>query len=84
MNSQESFQGYLRLEVVNAEKQFEQAKEKVFALTGGPKVEPDPALLEATQYFSQNMQTYINALRRLAHFSAHQSRRAEQRQLTHA
>ena len=84
MNSQQSFQGYLRLEVANAEKQFEQAKEKVFALTGGPVVAPDPALLEAAQSFSQDMKAYINALRRLAHFSAHQSERAEQRHLTHA
>jgi hypothetical protein len=84
MNSQQSFQGYLRLEVANAEKQFEQAKAKVFALIGGPEEAPDPALLEATEFFSQNMQAYINALRRLAHYSAHQGRQAEQSHLTHA
>jgi hypothetical protein len=69
-----SFQTHLRREVDQTAKRFERAREKVFALTGGEEIEAGPALLEATEALSEEMHSYINALRRLAHYAAHQAR----------
>jgi hypothetical protein len=69
-----SFYEYLLHEVNNAGENFERAKEKVMEQTAGPDFQPGPGLLEATEAFADAMQLYVNALRRLAHFAAHQAR----------
>ena len=81
MQSLQSFHGYLRLEVDNAEKNYELAKERVFRLTGGPEITDGPALLKATEELAEAMRIYISALRRLAHFASHQGFTEPQKQL---
>lgn len=80
MNPEVSFHGYLRHEVDNAGSRYEQARQRVFELTRGEEIEPGPALLEATESLAEDMKTYINALRRLAHFAAHKARPSQQKQ----
>ncbi|HEY3835272.1 MAG TPA: hypothetical protein VGL72_01815 [Bryobacteraceae bacterium] len=75
MNSHQlSFNVYLRGEVDNAEKVFQQAKDRVFSMTSGPEIEVSPKLLAAVEILSESMKLYMNALRRMAHYSAHHSR----------
>lgn len=76
-----SFHDYLRREVDNAGKRYEQARKKLFVLTAAPDIKPDPALLEATDVLAAALQVYINALRRLAHYEAHRARKAPLREL---
>jgi hypothetical protein len=76
-----SFHGYLRREVDNAGKRYEQATKKIFVLTAAPDIEPGPALLKATDILAAAMQVYINALRRLAYYEAHRARKAPLREL---
>ncbi len=70
---QESFQTYLRHEVDNAGKGYEQAFEKILLLTRGPGLQPGPDLLDATQVLSENLRLYTGALRRMANFASHHS-----------
>jgi hypothetical protein len=80
-----SFESYLRTEVDTAGDHFESARERVFALTIGSGITSGPTLLEATEVLSQAVTGYIHALRRLAHFAAHQARPAAQKHFsTHA
>jgi hypothetical protein len=70
-----SFHNYLRREVDTAGRRYERATEQIFALTEKSTVEADPKLLKATQALDESTRLYLGALRRLAHFSAHQARR---------
>jgi hypothetical protein len=81
MKSEESFDGFLRQEVETAGKCYERAKREVFAMTGSEEIRPDPALLQSIEVLSEAMKVYINALRRLAHYSAHQARAVSQKHL---
>jgi hypothetical protein len=73
MNShQMNFSVYLRGEVDNAQRVFEQARDRVLALTGGPEIEVGPGLMAAIEILSETTRLYISALRRLAHYSANQ------------
>ena len=63
---EESFQSYLRCEVDTAGRHYEQAIERVFALTGGPAFHPGPDLLDATEELSKTLRLYTGSLRRLA------------------
>jgi hypothetical protein len=72
---QVNFRGYLHGEVENAEKLYSQARDQFFGLTSGPQVEPSPHLLAATEVLFETTKVYICALRRLAHYSAHNSAR---------
>jgi len=68
---EESFQAYLRGEVDSAGERYEQAVERVFALTGGVSSQPGPDLLDAAEILRQSLRVYTGALRRLANFAAH-------------
>ena len=65
-----NFQAYLRGEVETAGQRFEQVKEKVLGLTE-QDMKPGPELLGATQELREAVGAYVNALRRLANYSAH-------------
>ena len=65
------FQSYLRGEVDIAGKRYEQSIEKMFALTGGPNIQPGPDLLDATEVLSENLRLYAGALRRMANFAVY-------------
>jgi hypothetical protein len=65
-----SFQSYLRREVKTAGKRYEQAVEKVFALTGEPNIQPGSELSDAIQVVGQTLRLYTGALRSLANFAA--------------
>jgi len=69
---EESFQSHLRCEVDTAGKRYEQAVEKVFALTGAPQIEPGPDLLDAAEAVTQTLRLYCGTLRRLANFAVQQ------------
>ena len=73
-STQTKFHGYLRREVRNAAKSFEQARTRVLALTAVPEPEASPALTEATEFLSEALRLYTGALRRLVHYSAHQAK----------
>jgi len=72
-SSDTKFHGYLRREVRSAAKNFEQARTRLLALTAVPEPEISPALTEATEFLSEALRLYTGALRRLVHYSAHQS-----------
>jgi hypothetical protein len=72
-SSVDDFHSYLHHEVVAAGRRYERATEQVFAMTNGPVVEPSPRLLKATQDLGETTRLYVGALRRLAHFTAHQT-----------
>lgn len=76
-----NFRGYLRQEVDDAGQHYEQARVRFFALMGEPQFQPGPAVLEATEAFSEALRMYVGALRRLAHYSAHQGRRGSRKPL---
>ena len=86
MNSHQlSFHVYLRGEVDNAEKVFQQARDRVLVLINGPEIEVGPKLSAAVEILSEALKLYINALRRLAHYSAHAGQAsAGQRIASHA
>ena len=69
---EESFRSYLRCEVDTAGKRYEQAVEKVFALTGAPTIQTGPDLADAAEAVSQTLRLYTGTLRRLANFTAQQ------------
>jgi len=75
-SSQTKFHGYLRREVRSAAKSFEQARTRVLAMTAVPEPQISPALTEATEFLAEALRLYIGALRRLAHYSAHQTNAA--------
>ena len=78
---QESFVTYLRSEVDAASDSYEQARHRVLELVNAPPNEAGPALLGATELLSKEMLTYTAALRRLAHYAAHENRKSIQRAL---
>jgi hypothetical protein len=65
-----SFHSHLRREVGDAGKRYEMARQKVFVLIGE---RPGPRLAEATAGLSAALKAYVSALRRLAHYAAHQA-----------
>ena len=72
MNSSDTkFQSYLRRDVETAGKRYEQAVEKVFALTGAPNIQPGSDLSDAIQVVGQSLRLYTGALRRMANFASH-------------
>lgn len=73
--SVEDFHSYLRHEVAAAGERYERATEQVFSITAGTVVKPGPRLLKATEDLGETTRLYLGALRRLAHFSAHQVER---------
>jgi hypothetical protein len=64
------FQSYLRREVQTAGKRYEQAVEKVFALTQEPNIQPGSDLSDAILVVGQTLRGYTGALRSLASFAA--------------
>jgi hypothetical protein len=74
------FHGHLRRDVDNAGKRFERATKKVLAMTTAPEPGSKPDLADAAEMLSSSMHTYVRALRRLAHYAAHQA----PEHLTHA
>ncbi len=72
MNSSDTkFQkSYLRREVETAGKRYEEAVEKVFALTEAPNIQPGSDLSDAIQVAGQRLRLYTGALRSLAKLAA--------------
>lgn len=68
----DSFHDYLRGEMENAGKGFETARERLFALMNDEDPGAAQALPAATEELAEAMKMYIGALRRIAHYSAHQ------------
>ena len=68
------FQSYLRREVEIAGKRYDEAVEKVFALTGAPNTQPGSDLLDAIQVVVHTLRLYTGALRELASFAEEATR----------
>jgi hypothetical protein len=74
----------LRREVDQAGKRYETAQRRVLTLTGKPDFEAGPALLQATEVLREDMKIYIDALRRLAYYTADQTSDVAEEQPVHS
>jgi hypothetical protein len=69
----DSFQEHLRAEVMLAEKRFETIRRSVFSLLDARGAVAGPELLAAADDLAEATRLYIGALRRFAHFTAHEA-----------
>jgi hypothetical protein len=70
---EKNYQSYLLDEVELAGERYDHTVEKVFALLGGPNVQPGPDLVHATQALREDLRLYAGAIRRMATIVCHPS-----------